>query len=280
MRFAICNEVFAGWDFRRVVEHVAGLGYDGLEIAPFTLADQVNGISPARRRELRALAAERGLAITGLHWLLVKPAGLHVCHPDPAVRLRTVDYLRRLIDFCADLGGMTLVFGSPDQRSIPAGISRESGWRWAAESFAACGPAARGRGVTLCLEALPANLTNLLNTNAEVIAMVREIGHEGIRMMLDVKSMCAESLPVPENIRACRGWFHHFHANDANLRGPGFGKVDFKPILQALDEAGYQGFVSVEVFDFAPDPETIARESLRYLRACRVAGGPSGPPRV
>jgi len=268
MRFAICNELFKGWDFRRVVEFVAAIGYDGLEIAPFTLAEHVDGISPDRRNEMNLIAADHGLALTALHWLLVKPEGLHVCHPDDTIRARTVDYLKRLIDFCADLGGTTMVFGSPNQRRIPPGVSQEAGWQLALESFAACGEAARRRGVTLCLEALPADLTNLLNTNAEVITMVQTINDPGIRMMLDVKSMCAEAVPLPENIRSCRGWFHHFHANDANLRGPGFGPVDFKPILQTLAEVGYQGFVSVEVFDFTPDPETIARESLRYLKSC------------
>lgn len=268
MHFAICNEIFQGWDFRRTVEYVTELGYEGLELAPFTLADHVGAISPVRRNEIRAIAADRGIALTGLHWLLVKPEGLHIGHADNAVRLRTVDYLRQLIDFCADIGGTTLVFGSPDQRSIPAGTARETGWRRAAESFAACGPAARARGVTLCLEALPAGTTNLLNTNAEVLAMVREIGHPNIQMMIDVKSMCAESMPVPENIRACRGCFYHVHANDANLRGPGFGPVDFRPILKTLMELDYAGFVSVEVFDFESDPKTIATESLRYLREC------------
>lgn len=267
-RFAICNEVFQGWEFERTAAYVAGLGYDGLEIAPFTLADHVDRITPARRREIRAVAQGNGLTLTGLHWLLARPEGLHIAHSDPEVRRRTVDYLRRLIDFCADIGGSTLIFGSPNQRSIPEDTARDEGRRRAAECFAACGPAAQARGVTLCLEALPTGLTNLLNTNAEVIALVREIDHPHVRMMIDVKSMCAETMPVPDNIRACRGWFRHFHANDSNLRGPGFGTVDFKPILAALAETGYDGFVSVEVFEFLPDPQTIARESLRYLREC------------
>lgn len=210
---------------------------------------------------------DAGLVITGLHWLLVKPEGLHLVHPDERVRRKTIDYLLDLIDLCADLGGSVLTFGSPNQRSIPAGTSRESGWRLAVEGLSACAAHAEARGVTLCLEALPGTLTNLLNTNEEVLAMVREIARPGIGMMLDVKSMCAEAAII-DNIRSCSGSFQHVHANDANLRGPGFGDVDFRPILATLAELAYSGYVSVEVFDFSPDPETVARESILYLRAC------------
>jgi sugar phosphate isomerase/epimerase len=267
MRFAICNELFEGWDFRRQVEFVKKTGYDGLELAPFTFADSVTEISADRRKELKTIAADAGLELTGLHWLLVKPPGLHITHPDKAIRAKTVDYLKHLIDFCGDVGGKVMVFGSPNQRKILPEITRDQGWQYAVESFAACGDTAAKRGVTLCLEALPESLTNVLNTNAEVIRMVRDINHPAIRMMVDVKSMCAESISIPENIRNSREFFRYVHANDANMRGPGFGDVDFKPILRTLQEVGYNGYVSVEVFDFKPDPETIARESLRYLRA-------------
>ena len=268
MKFAICNELFEGWDFARTAAFVAGLGYEGLEIAPYTLADSVHEITPVRRRELKAIAEGAGLKITGLHWLLVKPEGLHVAHPDAAVRQRTVDYLRALIDFCADLGGTILTFGSPKQRSLAPELGPGRGRRLALASFAACGEAAAGRGVTLCLEALPPDLTNFLNTNAEILALVKEIDHPNIRMMVDVKSMCAEPIPVPENLAACQGFFRHVHANDANMRGPGFGAVDFRPILRTLRDLQYDGYISVEVFDYTPDPETIARESLRYMREC------------
>lgn len=267
MRFAICNELFEGWDFRRTVEFVKATGYDGLELAPYTFADSVADISADRRKELKRIAADHGLELTGLHWLLVKPVGLHLTSPDAAVRAKTVDYLRHLIDFAGDVGAKFMVFGSPNQRKVVPEITREQGWRYAVEGFAACGDSAASRGVTFCLEALPESLTNILNTNAEVIRMVREINHPSIRMMIDVKSMCAESIGIPDNIRHSREFFRYVHANDANLRGPGFGDVDFKPILGTLREVGYAGWVSVEVFDFKPDPETIARESLRYLRA-------------
>lgn len=268
MRWSICNELFEGWDFPRVARFVAALGYDAVELAPYTIAETVDEVSGTQRKEIRAMAADAGIGIAGLHWLLVKPEGLHLSHPDSAIRLRTVDYLRKLIDLCGDLGGEVMVFGSPKQRSALPGIERTDAWRWAVEGFSRLAEPAAARGVTICLEPLPPDLTNLLNTAAETVSMVSEISHPNIRMMLDVKSMCAEKTPIPEIIQACRGYYRHFHANDANLRGPGFGDTDFRPILSTLAAEGYDGYVSVEVFDFAPDPETIAARSLSYLMEC------------
>lgn len=128
MRFAICNELFEGWDHRRVVEVVAQTGYDGLELAPFTFGEEIRDVTPEKRREIRTVAEDHGLAITRLHWLLVKPEGLHLLHPQAAVRTRTVDHLRALIDFCADVGGTTMVFGSPNQRSLREGVRSDDAW--------------------------------------------------------------------------------------------------------------------------------------------------------
>lgn len=268
MKFAICNELFKDWDLQVVINFVADIGYEGLEIAPFTLAETVNNIPAAKRREIKMMAGDAGIVITGLHWLLVKPEGLHIGHPERLIRERTIDYLRQLVDFCADIGGAFMVFGSPNQRNIFPELGQEKGRQYAIEAFANCGESAGSRGVTLCLEALPANLTNFLNSNAEVAALIKEINHPNVQMMLDVKSMCAESISIPENIRSCQGLFKYVHANDANLKGPGFGDTDFKPIFKTLTDMDYQGFVSVEVFDFTPDPKTIAIESLRYMSEC------------
>lgn len=268
MRFAICNELFEGWTFQRVAAFVARAGYAGLEVAPYTLADHVDDITPSTRRELRTIATEAGLEITGLHWLLVKPPGMHLLARDAAERARTTDYLQRLVDLCADLGGRTLVFGSPRQRSIPSDMARDDASRWAADSFRPIGDAAAVRDVTVCLEALPAELTNFLTTNAEVAAFVDTVAHPRVRMMVDVKSMSAEAMPIVDNLQACAGRFDHVHANDANGQGPGFGAVDFRPILATLQAQHYEGFVSVEVFDFTGGPELIATRSLACLRAC------------
>lgn len=264
-RFAICNETFGDWPWERVCPFVAGAGYEGIEIAPFTFAESAADVSASRRREIRQCAHDAGLEIVGLHWLLASPKGLHIHTRDEAVRRRTVDYLRTLVDFAGDLGAAVMVFGSPSQRKLEE-ADREGAWARTQESYRQILPLLQARGVVLCQEALPPPEADFITNTAEAAAMVRELDHPHFRLMLDVKSMCSEALPPDAIIREFAPLVEHFHANDANRRGPGFGETDFQPIARALQATGFEGFVSVEVFDYSPDPETIARESLRYLR--------------
>jgi sugar phosphate isomerase/epimerase len=275
MRFGTCNEMFEGWDLARQLRFLAETGYAGVELAPFTIAPSVTDVSAARRREIAALAREYGVAVIGLHWLLVGPAGLYVTDPDPAVRRRTTTYLQDLMRFCADLGGSVLVFGSPAQRNLKEGVTREQARAWLIEAFGAALPVAESAGVTLCLEPLPPPECTFIRTTDEALDVIRALDHPRLRLILDVKSMCGEEgltgEPVPDIIRRTGPYVAHVQANDANRGYPGSGRVDFVPIFRALRDAGYDGFVSVEVFDFSPGPETIARESLAYLRRAAAA---------
>jgi sugar phosphate isomerase/epimerase len=270
MRYAICNETFEGWDHERVCDFVADLGYQGLELAPFTLAPRVTDVSADRRRELREQADARGLSIIGLHWLLAKTAGLQLTSADASVRAATADYLAELARCCRDLGGTLLVFGSPAQRRVPPGASKEQAGEFALDTFRRAAPAFADCGVTLCLEPLSPPEADFLNTAAEAVRLLDRLDHPNFKLHLDVKAMATEDVPATELIRRHAPRTGHFHANDPNLRGPGFGATDFVPIFRALREAGYGGWVSVEVFDYKPDPETIARESLRYMRECEA----------
>ena len=105
-------------------------------------------------------------------------------------------------------------------------------------------------------------------TCAETVDLIRRLDHPKVKLHLDVKAMSSESAPIPDLIHRHAQDTVHFHANDANRRGPGFGDVDFRPILRALQDVNYAGWISVEVFDYLPDPITIARESINYLRRC------------
>jgi sugar phosphate isomerase/epimerase len=266
MNFAICNEIYQGWKIEDTLAHAARLGYAGVEIAPFTLANSVNDISAADRRRIRDLAARNNIAIVGLHWLLVKPEGLYLNHPDPVIRERTAGYFVDLVNCCADLGGKIMVVGSPKQRNILPGVTREQAWEWTAVTFCNAVKRAEDRGVTICLEPLSPTETNFINTAAEAIKFVQAFHSPAFKIIIDVKAMCSESKPIPQIIRESWPHFAHFHANDKNLKGPGFGEVDFRPIAAALREVNYPGYVSVEVFQFEEGAEVIAGKSIEYLK--------------
>lgn len=270
MRFAICNELFEGWPWEKLCSFAASIGYTGLEVAPFTLADRAEVITPERRRELKSQANERGVEVLGLHWLLVKPPGMYITHTDPEIRQRTSDYFTALIHLCADLGGNVMIIGSPKQRNLLPGVTFDQALNYAAEVFAPCLPAAAERGVTLAMEPLGPSETDFLNTVSQTMQLVNKLNHPRFQINLDVKAMSSEPMPIPEVIRSTKGHIAHVQVNDPNLLGPGMGETKYEPIIAALREVGYDGWLSVEAFDFRPGAEHIARKSIEYLK--QVAG--------
>ncbi len=266
MKFGICNEIFKDWKIDDVFTYCARIGYDAVEIAPFTLAKYVTEIPAAERARIRASAARAGIAISGIHWVLVQADGMYVTSPEAATRERTAKYFCDLVDFCADLGGKIIVVGSPKQRNLAPEVTFEQGWAWATEVFRPAVRLGEQRGVTICFEPLPAEDTNFINTAEEAVRFTRQLASPSFQVILDVRAMSHEAKPVPQIIRESRGAFAYVHANDKNLKGPGFGDVDFRPIAAALREVGYDGVASVEVFTFEEGPEVIATKSLEYLK--------------
>jgi sugar phosphate isomerase/epimerase len=267
IRFGICNELFQGWPLERVLSYCASLGYEGVEVAPFTLAKDIRGLPAARVAELRAAAEKARIPIIGLHWLLASPEGLSINGPRHAARETTRQFMFALIRLCRDLGGRVMVFGSPKQRSIEAGDTYEAVWQRSVAMFRACGEEAQRHGVTIALEPLTQKETDFLLTKDEAVRLIREVNCPAVKLHLDVKAMVGSEKRPPEAIiRESKEHLAHFHANDVNLRGPGMGDVDFRPIARALRDIQYDGYVSVEVFDFSPGPEATATRSLEYLR--------------
>lgn len=268
MKFAVCNETFQDWPLDKAFAFAADCGYTGIEIAPFTLASDAHEISPQQRAEVRRLAEQCGLEVIGLHWLLAKTQGFHVTSPDAETRRRTAEYLGHLARLCADLGGKVLVFGSPQQRNLLPGVSRAQGMQYAAEVIESVLPMFEQCDVVLALEPLGPQETNFLVTTAETVELAERIGSPNVRLHLDCKAMATEPLAIPDLVRRYSRLMAHFHANDPNRQGPGFGQLDFVPILEALGEVDYRGWVSVEVFDYTPGVERLARESVQYLQSC------------
>jgi sugar phosphate isomerase/epimerase len=266
MKYAICNETFQDWEFAKAFSYARSCGYEGIEIAPFTLAPSANQVSPARRREVRSQIEEAGLQCVGLHWLLAKTEGYYLTSPDEDMQRRTGTYLATLAALCDDLGGSLMVLGSPQQRNLLPGVTLDEAMRHAAATISHALTAFEDRGITLALEPLGPGEGDFLNTAASGIELAKMIDSPWCRLHLDVKAMSSESKPIPDIIRESRDWMAHFHANDPNLLGPGMGEVAFDPIIAALLEIDYQGWVSVEVFRYEPDIETICEKSIHYLR--------------
>ncbi len=266
MKFGICNEMFKEWSFEKIVDYAAKIGYDGIEIAPFTLAEDVKEIPVARRAEIRSCAEKNNLEIIGLHWLLASPKGLSVSSPDEKIRAKTTEYMKDLINFCGDLDGKLMIFGSPKQRDISPSSTYADTYNYVRDGFLEILPLAEERKITIALEPLTKKETNFVNTVGEAIKIIKEINHPNFRLHLDAKAMCGEEKPIPQIIESSKDYLVHFHANDPNLLGPGSGKVDYQPIKESLEKIGYNKYLSVEVFDFSPGPEVIAEKSIAYLK--------------
>nr|WP_205600816.1 sugar phosphate isomerase/epimerase family protein [Halomonas socia] len=258
--------------FAEQCHFAASIGYDGLEVAPYTLADDPLTLSDVELHGYRRMAADAGVTISGLHWLLVAPAGLSIVDADHAVRRRTLDAMRRLVEVCAELGGGVLVHGSPRQRML--GEDAEGDRDRAQAYFALAGEVAAEAGVTYCVEPLAVAETNFITTLDEAAALVREVNSPGLKTMLDtsaaangerrsVVALLDEWLPS--------GLIAHLQLNDRNRRAPGQGEDRFAPILDVLRRHGWNRPIAVEPFIYEPDGLATAARAIGYLRGIEEA---------
>lgn len=269
MRLSLCNEVLSPMPFAEQCVYAAKLGYDGLEVAPYTLSDEPDRMSAGLVAATRRAVEDAGIAVTGLHWLLVKPGGLSISTKDDAVRERTLDVMFSLVDLCAELGGRYLVHGSPAQRRIDQGETREAALARAQASWAAVAERAQKAGVVYCVEPLSSAQTPLVNTLEEASKVVAAIGNPALKSMLDCSSagrMEKESLAALAEKWLPPGVIAHVQVNDRNRQGPGQGGDKFAPLLGALLKHGYSGDIAVEPFDYVPDGPGAAARAVGYLR--------------
>ncbi len=264
MKLSLCNEVIRDLPFERQCALATGLGYAGLEVAPFTFGDDAWRMPAAKRGDIRKACSDSGLVVSGLHWLLAAPTGLSITTSDRSVWQKSVEVLRASVELCVDLGGDYLVHGSPAQRRVesPDDAKRaEEAWRIAASE-------AGQAGVAYCLEPLARPDCNFVNTLAEAADVVRRNGNPALSLMIDT---LAASLEEKESVAdAIRRWMPtglmaHIQFNDRNKRGPGQGGDTFAPVIQALRETSYTGWVAMEPFIYEPDGPTCAARMIGYV---------------
>ena len=266
-RHSICNEVYKDWDFAAACRDMRSAGYEGIEIAPFTLAEEPARIPPAKRRETSDIIRAEGLTFVGLHWLMVAPPGLHVTTPDKILRERSWLHIRNLIDLCADLGpNGVMVFGSPVQRAATRGSTPEEARARFVEGLAAVAGHAAERGVRILVEALPKAQCDVVTTLEEAVGIVRRIGSPGVWTMFDTHNAVDETEPHAVLVERYFEWIRHIHVNETDGKHCGAGDYDFAPLLASLKKLNYAGWISLEAFDFSPGAETISRESIGHLQ--------------
>ena len=272
-RLSVCNELFQGADFALSCRQIKEAGWDGIEIAPFTLRQNATELPPERRREVREIIAGEGLDFVGLHWLTVGPQGLHVTTPDDEVRRRSWEYVAGLAELCADLrpagreSGGVMVFGSPNQRRTVEGDSPQDAVKRFTHGVRSIVPRLEQRGVTLLVEALPAAQCDVIQTLDEAAAVVAAVGSPNVQSMFDSHNAIDERESHGELV--ARHWpiIRHIHVNELDGSHPrSAGGYDFKPVLQVAKDRRFDGWVSMEVFDFAPGAKKMLQESLAHLR--------------
>jgi sugar phosphate isomerase/epimerase len=279
MKLAICNETFGEMPLTEALALAERHGFTGWEVAPFMLSADRNRFVPAEysieaRCQYRQQVEQAGLNVIGLHWLLAKTEGFHLTKPEVTIRRRTAKRIGELAKLCRDLGGDLMVLGSPQQRSYPIGQSESSAMDNAAEVLRWCLPQLEDSSVRIAIEPLGRSEGNFLNTAALGRRLIEQVDSPWVRLHLDVKAMSDESISIDQNIRDHADLMIHFHANDPNLLGPGMGDVDYRPIMAALHEVQYDGWISVEVFDYRLGAERILQESRdNLLRATALIQG-------
>jgi len=268
-KYAMCNESMAELNWAEQCRIVSDAGYEGIEIAAFTLVEEgVQEIGPARRKEMVSVMKDAGLECVGLHWLLAPPPkGLHFTTPDVAVRRKTVAYLETLIDFCGDLDGHYMIFGSPKQRDTK-GISVEQAKKYFADGLASVANHAQQRGIEILVEPLGNRTTDVVNTLAEASQLAEQVNHPAIGMMFDFNNTVDETEPFDVLLRKYRKNIHHVHVQEMGGKHLGTGTAvnDYVKAFQVLKDMRYNHWVSLEVFDFSPGGKTIAEESMRTLK--------------
>lgn len=272
-QYAICNELFGSTPFADCCKQVKKLGYEGIEIAPFTLSDDPAAISTSVRQELRKQIEGEGLCFVGLHWLLAAPEGLHLTTPDTTVREHSWDYLQKLIELAADLSvcqreyNAVVVLGSPKQRSSTGGMPAREAKDVLTHGLAHAAPHAESRGIRILVEALSPDQTDVVTSLAEAVDIVKQIGSPAVQTMFDTHNAVAETEPHAELVRRFAPYIQHVHVNEMDGREPGMGDYPFGELQHALERVGYAGWVSLEAFDFTRDPADVARRSIEHLRA-------------
>ncbi|HIC96308.1 TPA: sugar phosphate isomerase/epimerase [Candidatus Bipolaricaulota bacterium] len=262
LKYSVSNWIFGEEELESICVKLQRFGYDGIELMG----------EPERysAQEVRKLCADHGLEVLSIAGIYPWPTGERdLSNPDPGVRRRAVDYLRRCCDLAAELGaplvivvpsavGKTVPVGNPqDEKAWEEAVKRE--WDNAVESLRDAARHAEATGVMLAVEPINRYETFLINTAAQGLQLISEIGSKMVKLHLDSFHMNIEESDPAGAIRQAKDLLVNFHVADSNRQAVGRGHLDFKGIIAALYEIDYHGALALEPLPPVPDPYMAVR---------------------
>jgi D-psicose/D-tagatose/L-ribulose 3-epimerase len=270
MKRAVCNELFGNLGFPQTCELMASHGFDGIEIAPFTLFNENGRLTPDTIRMVRRCLADNGLGFAGFHWLFARPSGLFMVSEDASVRARAWNQLRHLLESAGELGGGPLTFGSPKQRDsgpLPKPVARG----YLAEGLRSLCDLARRCNSSVLVEALQSSDTNMINTLDEAAAFIKEVGCPSVAGMFDFHNCGDETLRWDQLIPLHEGIIRHVHLNTIDGGYPLHADPDYLAAFRALKDIGYSAWVSLEIFTEPADPSAVLAATAGFLDEVEAA---------
>lgn len=216
----------------------------------------------ARRR-----VESSGIRVESMNWFV--PPEVRLTGPE-ADGAKMRDYVARALARAEALGAKRIVFGSPGARNVPEGFPKEKALAQLRAFLATCGSeiADKGHGMVICVEPLNRGNSNIINTTAEGAAIVREVDHPKVRLMVDFYHWALEK-ESPDAIVSAGPLIEHMHISrtDEMRTYPGDPGEDprYRVFFDAARRIGYAQRISLE--GNVKDLVTEARVGLRCVRA-------------
>lgn len=265
---SLCNELFGKRPFWQQCEITKQAGLEGIEIAPFTIADEAFLFPDSLADKLKGNLEDFGLGFAGLHWLLTKPDGLLLTSRNRRKRQDAVDFLVRLAEFSDRLGGGVLTLGGPKQRHAEECSSIEEAVGYLNEAFVAFGERTKGFVSKLAIEALSGDQTNVVNTFEEGRKVLLGTDDNRVTSMFDFHNTTEEKDTWDQLVKKNMDIISHVHVNRMDGSCPGDAEVaSYRPVFQTLESMEYQGWYSLEDFSNPEDPLKTGIQFRRFMES-------------